>query len=448
MGIEQTPSQKLFSVFSPQPLEAGRDDELYEDLDIVRGDSPIVQRIVRGIVNADRPRCQLFSGHIGSGKSSELNRASFRLRNDEKVFCVVVKAERDVDLNDTDAPEVLLAIVHQLIEAVRGLGIPLRAGLLQERLSWLGDQLRKEPDLQSFDIGGEVVRVSVALKDSPDTRRKIRRLLEPDTGSWIAAANDVIDSARAALREQGYRDLALLIDDLDRIELRSAIEQPDSRDRYLFIDRSSVLTSLRCHTVFNVPLSLERSVDGQRLTQIYGQSSIPVVPMVKLVVPDTGKVHKPGVDAFRRVIKRRLDRAQMTEAQAFVSGVVERIILDSGGQLRMLSTMVRDALAYGDPPITMQAVERVERDMRRSFDHQLFEEHWAIIEHVRKYKQLPRTESNDHQIRGLLHNRVILAYANDKEWYDANPLLPVRPTGIGAGASTSARRKSSTKRKL
>jgi hypothetical protein len=424
-NLEASLEVRLTAAFKPTPLDADKDADIYVELDAVRGDGSIVTRLVKGITNSPgSPRCQLFTGHIGSGKSSELNRVRSELRK-AGVFAVVVKVERDADLNNVDAPEVLLAIVRQLVDALEesDLGIRLRPTLLRARLEWLADQLRKEPDLQGLEFGTDLVKLNLALRDSPSTRAKVRRLLEPDTPSWINAANDVIQSARVELKAKGFADLAILVDDLDKMAIRGEAGG-EPRDRYLFIDRWNVLAGLKCHTVYNVPLSLERSIDGQRLAQLYGQSSVPVVPMVKLRDQGTAKRFPPGFKAMRELVQRRLDRASATEKQVFSPGIVDRLIASSGGQPRVLCTLITGAIDLAPLPISQATADRVERDVRRSFEHQLLEEHWSIIESVRKTGRLPRSAGNDRLIAELLHNRVILAYTNGGEWYAPNPLLP------------------------
>jgi hypothetical protein len=61
----------IYAAFTPAPLHKGQDD-LYVDLDSVRGDSSVIDRMKLKILLSDEPSCQVITGHRGSGKSTEL----------------------------------------------------------------------------------------------------------------------------------------------------------------------------------------------------------------------------------------------------------------------------------------------------------------------------------------------------------------------------------------
>jgi hypothetical protein len=66
---QQELRRKIMSAF--EPLRPARSDT-YVDCRSVRGDWDISVELGSGIVDSEEFTCQLFSGHIGSGKSSEL----------------------------------------------------------------------------------------------------------------------------------------------------------------------------------------------------------------------------------------------------------------------------------------------------------------------------------------------------------------------------------------
>ncbi len=62
------------------PLLPG--DKFYLDCQKVRGDSNVITGIGRGILLAEQATCQLYSGHRGVGKSTELLRLEKYLREE------------------------------------------------------------------------------------------------------------------------------------------------------------------------------------------------------------------------------------------------------------------------------------------------------------------------------------------------------------------------------
>lgn len=64
---------KIYNSFDPsRPLPAG--DPQYVDCRSVRGDEDIVNDLGKRMRNSDRMTYQLYTGHRGSGKSTELRR--------------------------------------------------------------------------------------------------------------------------------------------------------------------------------------------------------------------------------------------------------------------------------------------------------------------------------------------------------------------------------------
>ncbi|KKD36723.1 hypothetical protein WN50_18295 [Limnoraphis robusta CS-951] len=82
------------------------DRQYYIDFSSVRG-SDLVREL-----SGDEPTCQLFSGHIGCGKSTEL----FRLKDTLEQFgyhVVYFESSQDLDMADVDVSDILLAIAHR-----------------------------------------------------------------------------------------------------------------------------------------------------------------------------------------------------------------------------------------------------------------------------------------------------------------------------------------------
>jgi hypothetical protein len=141
-----------------------------------------------------------------------------------------------------------------------------------------------------------------------------------------------------------------------------------------------------------------------------------------------GKKNKAGFDKFADLIRKRLQKAIAEEKDVFESGDIrDKIIEYSGGQPRELITLIRDSIIEGPLPITSAMVQNVARKIRHAYARQLREEHWAIIEQVKRDHIPNRTGENDTLCMELLDNRAILQYENSGEWYGVNPLLPSPP---------------------
>ena len=418
--------QRVYREFGTGPVPPERQEELYVDLEDVRGKTHAVARLEQKIRLAEgQPTCHVLAGHKGSGKSTELLRLQKQLESTTSPFFVVfVKADEDVDRNDVDFPDVLVAIVRQLAAQLdKREGIKLKPGYFKDRLLRLKDILASEIDFNSFELGAGMFKLAGKIKGSPDARRDIRKILDPDTDNWLMAANDVIGEAKLQLRKRGKTGLVVLLDDLDKMVVR-VHDTGCMTDEHLFVNRAAQLTAFQCHVVYTIPLSLAYSHQEQAIKNSYG-GDVPVVPMTRIAArPPKKNVYAPGVERFRQVIARRLEAAAAKEDEVFVDNKTrDRLIALSGGQPTELMTLVREAIIAHGLPIDRDSLDRARREGKREYARMLRKDHWPIIEEIRRTGIFTRTAENEQAFRELLQSRAILQYVNDTEWYGLNPMV-------------------------
>jgi len=421
--------KRIYQVFDPAPLTEDETD-LYVDLDKVRGSSGLVNKLAQTIRLSGKPTCQLLAGHRGSGKSTELKRLQGKLESGpEKFFTVFCEILEDIEPNDVDFPDVLIAIIRQMADQFhKRLKIRLKPGYFKQRWEEIKNLLGSDVDFTKAELGVGLAKFSAAIKSSPNTRLEIRKNLEPRTNSWIDAANDVISDAELNLSKKNYVGLAIIVDGLDKMTLRPHPEVGCSTAEYLFAERHAQLTAFNCHLIYTMPIALAYSCRERDIANLYGCAAPPVVPMT-MIFDATGRKNKAGFDKFRELIRRRLKKAGAKDNDVFDNNSTrDKIIEYSGGQPRELITLIRDSIIEAELPITLSAIEKVARKARHAYARQLRQEHWAIIEQVRRDHALRRKEENDLLYMELLDNRAILQYENGGEWYGLNPLLPSPPT--------------------
>ncbi len=195
--------KRIYQVFDPAPLTEDETD-LYVDLNEVRGSSGLVNKLAQTIRLSGKPTCQLLAGHRGSGKSTELQRLQGKLESGpEKFFTVFCEILEDIEPNDVDFPDVLIAIVRQMADQFhKRLKIRLKPGYFKQRWEEIKNLLGSDVDFTKAELGVGLAKFSTAIKSSPNTRIEIRKNLEPRTNSWIDAANDVISDAALKLSKK------------------------------------------------------------------------------------------------------------------------------------------------------------------------------------------------------------------------------------------------------
>jgi len=426
-------AKRVYQAFGPEPLMPEQDN-LYVDLEEVRGDANLVRRLAGNIRLASAATCQIVAGHPGSGKSTELRRLQRTLETGEdRAFVVFVQADEDIERNDVDFPEVLIAVIRQTAHLLKSrLDISLKPEGMKERLNKLRDWLPSGLELDKLELSAVFLKCSAAMKSNPSARRRIRGLLDEDAGNWVYAANDLIGRTKQELAKKGYGDLVIIIDDLDKMVLRPLPEAGCSTGEYLFVHREAQLRGFECHVVYTMPIALAYSAQEKVIANLYGGEP-PVVAMTHIAGRDGGRF-EPGFEKFRQIARERLASIDAEPAEVFADeAVLDRIVELSGGQPRELMRLIREAIVGEGLPIAPKAVTRVERESKRAYARFLCTEHWRVIEQVRLDAGFSRSEDNEDVFRDLLDSRAILQYVNDKEWYGVNPLVPDPPASLSNG---------------
>lgn len=418
--------RQVYKVFSPSPLTVEQNN-LYVDLDEVRGDADIVNRISSKIrLSTERWTSQVLAGHNGCGKSTELMRIRAELEHgDPKYFVVFCDVYENLDLNDVDFPDLLLDLVRQIADALRTEAeIELKPSYPKEVVERIKKFLQSEVDVEFIEIGSDLAKITGTIKNSPDMRQKVREALEPHTDSLLHAANDVIGKAVSQLSKKGYAGIVLLVDNLDKMPIRPKENSSCDTAEYLFINRAAQMTALQCHVVYTIPLSLAYSHQEQVIKNQYG-GHLPLVPATKVVFPPPkSEPCKEGIEKFRNIVCKRLEQAGVSFEDAFEhEDVLTELIALSGGQPTELMTIVREAMVSGGLPITADALNRAKKEGQREYSRILLAEHLEIIEEVAQEGKYARKLETEEAFRQLLNSRAILQYVNDKEWYGLNPMV-------------------------
>lgn len=418
--------RRLYNAFDPfQPLPVG--DSAYVDCNAVRGDGDILQAVGREILLSARKTCQLYAGHRGAGKSTELLRLQKHL-NDQGFFVVYFAAEEeDIDPEDVQYADILLACTKNILAAFKNLDSQPVLYWLKERWEDLKDLLQTQISFEELSLEVQVsqfAKITTKMRSEPNERRKIRDKINPHTTTLTEALNKFIQNAKKNL-PPGYSDLVLIADNLDRIV---PIIQPDGRSNHdqIFIDRQNQLKALDCHLVYTVPISLLYSDRATSLTEIYGTPQ--VLPMIMVRTPDN-QPYQPGIDKVIEILKKRLEKVDPSRdiVNLFESqDSLNQLCLMSGGHARNLLLLMKQALEYTNTlPISKRALQRSISELRNTYKDTIHANQWKALANVFRTKEIV----NNELYRNLLFNRPILEYHSQNEegeiqrWYDIHPLI-------------------------
>lgn len=407
------------------PTQPLRDRRYYIDFSAVRG-GDMVQELERKIARlaGDRPTTQLFTGHIGCGKSTEL----FRLKNalEARSYEVVYfESDRDLEMADVEISDLLLSIAHNISRHLESIGISLTTPYLRDLFLRLMETLRTPLELSDVKVSTGIATLTASAKASPDLRSQLRQYLEPRTKTIINAINEeLLAPANLALLQRGKERLVVMMDNLDRLDNRP---KPQGRlqAEYLFVDRGEQLKQLDCHLIYTIPLDLMFSNDLLRLANRFGANPM-VLPMVPLQ-DRHGTPNPAGLDLLRQMVLIRafpdLEAAQRLERVTLLFDRLEtldHLCHASGGHMRNLIRLLDGCLRKQDPPFSGDTLTAVIRNERDSLQGLISDDEWTEL--LRAVGN--RAVQGDIDYNLLVRSLFLYEYRDAQgRWFGINPLL-------------------------
>jgi len=428
-------------------------EAFYVDCTEVRGSNRFATRLCQELADTTKRQKVLFTGHIGCGKSSELEHLAKELNKtspkpgQKRFFTVVVKILDYVNQNDTQVSDILLALVTELADALRkNEEIELEANRLVSLVKEFRDFMFGEAKVEEINVNLGLVSTKIKeIRMDEKARADVRKAVAPRMTSLVEAINELFQEARVKLTAKNprsggakYSDFVLVIDDLEKI-LR--VETKDTQGeslKKLFIENAPELTGLDAHVVYTIPLSLVRSVAGV-LTELYGKPPF-VLPMVKVEERPKAEeynapIHppyEPGIEKMKELIGKRLPKGVALESVIVEDGLMF-LIKYSGGHIRNLMRFTQNAVIEheGGLPITLKEAQRAIRDTIGFMSPMLRPGDWQIFATL-ETDEGEAWDNNDPDRRRLLENICVMEYINGGEddlfnepapWYAVNPLI-------------------------
>ena len=420
--------------------------KLYIDFASVRGGNAIegLQENIT-IYYPDEPTCDLFTGHIGCGKSTELLRLKAQLEK-EGFFVIYFTSSEDLEMADVDTSDVLLAIARRLSQSWEQFDLA-SASKFRALLQGAARALQTEINISQIEVGGSgIPKVGVSVKENQEfslalgigkitakaksdvkLREKLNQYLGPQKNQLIEAINtELVEPAIAKLKEQGKKGLVIIVDNLDRLD-NQVKTWGRPQQEYLFIDQAEYLQSLHCHLVYTMPLGLKFSDEYGRLVQRYPEEP-KVLPMVRVRNRD-GSDHEPGLALMRQMVLVRAFPQLSAEARLEqvstvfdTPGSLDHLCRISGGHmrdlLRLLSEWIKKDRKRGI--LTRPSLEEAIRSRRNELSLSIDDHEWSLLRRVQERKKV----SGDQGYQKLIHSRLVFEYRDRGEsWFDLNPVL-------------------------
>nr|WP_275994019.1 P-loop NTPase fold protein [Argonema antarcticum] len=405
-------------------MRNAQERKYYIDFSSVRGGN-IIKELMRTIdLSPNMATCQLFTGHIGCGKSTELQQLKVDLEK-ENFHVVYVESGQVLETGDVDVTDIMLAIAQSVSESLEAIEIKLRTGYFVNLFREIAGILQTPIEIGDVEFSVGIAKITAQTKDSPKLRNQLRACLEPRTKDIIEAINhDMLALAQEKLKGIGKIGLVVIVDGLDK--LTNVQTQVGSLlPEYLFVDRGEQLNRLNCHVVYTIPLGLIFSKSLQRLTNIFGAHP-KVLPMVPVQLRQGGDCPEGMALLQQMVMARAFPDANSVQRLDLISQVfdspatLERLCRVSGGHVRNLLMLIRKCIEDKDPPLSHNCIEKAIRASWNQLNGTINEDEWDLLRQVRKTKTIAGLE----QYQTLVRNLFVFEYQDDDgSWFDVNPIL-------------------------
>ena len=401
------------------------DDPRYVDTQEARGSQHTLDRLARklGLLLRDgrfSPPAQkhlLFFGHTGSGKTTELRRYARDLSGPGRFFVVEVNISLELDRNNLQYADALMAMARSLLTRLQETRVELRQDALAELENWFAERVLNTDEAKDYSLevkttaGAEggipyllklFAGFTAAFKSNVTYKDSLRKVIRNSFTQFADAFNELLEQAEASLREQklGKRVL-FLIDGTDKLRGEDT--------RRFFVEDAELLLAIQAHIIYTAPLSLK--YEGN-LTQRLDADLM--LPMMKLYDAEGGR-HEAGWKTMRDILLLRADIG-LFDQETDIASLIEH----SGGHPRELLRLLRLSCEFAED-------DRIDAATVGKAISQLAAEYRRFLE-PEDYKLLAELDrnavhaGNDERTRRLLYNLALLEY-NDGSWRRSHPVV-------------------------
>ena len=356
----------------------------------------------------------LFTGHRGSGKSTELNKLTSLLSS--KFLTVQFSVRRVLDPLNVTYTDLLLSMAIRLFSEVTDQRLLKRRrraligdALLDDVYRWFTQEIVLEKIVEpqvdaslSANVNLLFVKLEGKVTTEAVTRRTIRERLEHRVSELVTKMDQVV----AEVQRNTGRRVLIVVEDIDKLDLEAA--------KNLFLRHAISLNAPQAHIIYTFPVALRYDNDWTHIKNSFSNRFI--LPNIRLRSFE-GAPNPEGVEVMQRMVLSRM------EPSLILSDALDLAVAMSGGLPFTLMELIQNAALFartqGKSVIDRPSLEEAVTEIRSDFQGMLEPGHYLTL---RQYRQT-RWLENEEAVREVLHNLSLLEYANDQRWCDVHPIV-------------------------
>ncbi len=414
--------EELYQTFDNQESLKKEQKEFYVE---IYSDS--INKLKSSIKFNQNPSKKFYvTGQSGNGKTTALN-----FLVDEKIeakYSVKYIRGRDLFLlNDVDIVDILLMTGYELIKEEEDLRDTFFNYLEKIRKTKL-DSYQEINETEAKKGKSGEIKANSSIKTSllsminfsmemfgkykidNTYKQTVREMFTLNKMELVNEINKIIEK----YKEKYNKNLLLIFDDLEKMKKHEQIEE-------LFIDNNEFFDKLTCVKILTIPVYLTTKYSMFNSDVFKFSIRIDKSPL------DNIEDEKPenNREKLRELILKRVDESK----NLIESRVIEEVINNSGGNLRLLIQIIQKATISAlslDEEATIVTMEHLKdglTDIRNSFATAIMDR-VEVLDYISKKHIVIDSEIKDFShLRDSLLDNMVFVYFNGNPWYGVNPII-------------------------
>ena len=417
--------EEIPNAFDNRELRIDELNEFYYDGTMpvrtgTKGDSPIDDIMDTCRRDAAGNNKFLLMGHRGSGKSTELNEMSVRLKN-EGYEVYTIQCATEMDLNRPLYSDLLILMGDALINIAGNIKCKLDQNLLKEVVQFWAEKEETHTETRNSSVEADAgidIKPSIAVviklfatlkggvKFSEENHFSYKTRFDQRVSEWINILNKISDEITKKLK--GKQPI-IIFEDLDKLN--------EEDTKKVFYTKTKALCDFSFPIVYTFPIALSYLAEFGNIENSFQTL---VFPMIKLETID-GKKYEDGYETIQKILEKR------TNLDLFEKDVKNYLIQKTGGSLRDLFTAIITAarIAKRNRKKTIGkeeadvALEKIKSERTKRFDANDYPFLAKIYQGKEKGR---RTIEDTEKLKKMLLAGVVLEY-NGERWCNLHPLV-------------------------
>ena len=373
----------------------------------------------------------IFTGHRGSGKSTLLGQLALDIS--DNYFVVFFSIADLIEGSDVDHVTILFAMSVMLMETAEDRKVKIDNITKQAFYRWFSQHTKIETSDTSFSSEIEAIgqagsdlwflkfftKIKAILKANAVTREEIKTEFARRISDLVDRVNDIAVAIQAA----SGKEVLVIIDDLDKLELEVV-------DR-VYRNNINALFQPNFRIIYTIPMAAMRDKALRGIIRTATNNKIQSIWAAKFFPQSEDKnpdavPNKDMIKVFAEILHRRIPPELIEE------DTMQPLILKSGGALRELIRLASRCCEHclmqlrrnpdaQDLKINGEVLQKAVTDLRLEFTESLGKNDEGVLTQI--YRDYQPEDTMDQVFLDLLHTLYILEYRNDDLWFGVHPIV-------------------------